>query len=26
LAPRVIRGGTMRPENYSNVWLNTFWD
>src|SRR6476620_8667522 len=24
LAPRVIRGGTMRPENSSNVWLNTF--
>src|SRR6185295_12632592 len=26
LAPRVSRGGTMRPENSSNVWLNTFCD
>src|SRR5215813_8653924 len=24
LEPRVIRGGTMRPENSSKLWLNTF--
>ena len=24
LEPRVIRGGTMRPENCSKVWPNTF--
>ena len=24
LAPRVSRGGTMRPENSSKLWLNTF--
>src|SRR3954453_9255386 len=24
LAPRVRRGGTMRPENSSKLWLNTF--
>src|SRR3954451_11771908 len=26
LEPRVIRGGTIRPENSSKVWLNTFCD
>ena len=25
LEPRVRRGGTMRPENSSKVWLKTFW-
>ena len=26
LEPRVIRGGTMRPENSSKVWVKTFCD
>jgi len=24
LEPRVMRGGTMRPENSSKLWLKTF--
>src|ERR1700759_1068406 len=26
LEPRVIRGGTIRPENSSKVWVKTFCD
>ena len=26
LAPRASRGGTMRPENSSKLWLNTLCD